>query len=150
MSVQIEKRTYDDVLNAYHHYFHKWLDFITQCPELVNTHWFYEGGEVSDRMSLEMRRLVSVWMMLFGTEVVKVLIPCINYEIAKRCRTGIFMDDSEKIGQDRNPDMCVLCYMQILVQLANQLPDNYPFFVQQMQTLNIPSFNEALQRTQKK
>lgn len=141
MSVQTEKRSLEDVKIAYLNYNPLWMTFVTQCPELLETPWFYEGNGINEETAIKLRRLVAVWVMLFGTDIVKDLIPRIDSEMAVKCHNSLFADDVAP-----STDMCAFTYMMVLAQLRYHNREGFLSLIDDLRARRVPGFDEALMR----
>lgn len=150
LNKQSKTRSYDDVINAYHNFSYRWMDFLGNCPDLLNTYWFYESAKITDSMAMEMRRLVSVLVMLYGTDLIRVIMSVLDYDLAKEYRNYIFAIPRE---QAVNEDMRVIG-LEILLHLLHRRDlrvhgapnDLYHKFTQMMEAQNVDYFQQALDR----
>lgn len=153
LNKQPKVRTHDDVITASQHYAYKWLDFVGQCPDLLNIHWFYEGANISDAVAIEMRRLISVLVMLYGTDLIRVILSVLDFELAKEYRNYIFAIPR---SQAESEDMRIVG-LEILLHILRRRDmrtvgapsDLYLKFVMMMNAQKVDYFNQALENFSK-
>lgn len=143
MSVQTGRRSFEDVQIAYANYNPLWMEFVAKCPELLETPWFYEGYGITEETAIQLRRMVAVWVMLFGTDIVKDLIPRVDADMAIKCHNSLLVDNANP-----DTDMCTFTYMMILAQLRYHNQEAFLSLIDDLHARRIPGFDEALMRIQ--
>jgi hypothetical protein len=146
MKVQNKARSHDDVLNCWSHWTHRWMEFISDCPDLVQTRWFYESADISETMAVEMRKLVSVWVMLYGSDIVRIILSVVDYDVAKKCRLDLLKEHETDDNMSMAGWLSILHHVRQadLLDLDVEKKPRFDRLIEMMGTVKHPFFDTAL------
>jgi hypothetical protein len=157
MSIVVKNtpRSLEDLRIAYASYSLLWMEFVTNCPELLDTKWFYEGAGITDEKAVDFRRLVAVWVMLYGVDVARIMVPLVDFELANVCSRDLkfFMrGNTFEDVSDQYSNVCVLCISNMIHAFRQLIKQHrlastrkrYAHFIIRMQALNLDAFKLAV------